>query len=329
MVEREVRAQFREVIVHTIKTTYATVWAQFPPELQPNIEGIESRIRVGPLKAKGRLRIHPKMNPANRAEIQQELRRLEREKSLKQVTLTDYKTGTTTFHEALYDSPELQVRGVVFHAIADSCLITNRVIPPQYYTEWQKSRAIGVLEHLFSNVKHRPRIEETEIRKFGFRELLMAQGSRKSSKKGRSKGRSRRSKKAMYAVSDLYSSPYILDLNQLFPVGFEIVTDQILTLGGDIQAFDVNLALGMLSSRPHEDHPIFAIRFFELAKEIGWRLMLTSLLSGDINTVVSSFDTRLPGRGDEALDYLLTAMYEDEKTLTDIGYLLQWILRRY
>ena len=271
------------------------VWSSpdFPEQLRPDITQISENYQIGrPAEWIGDLPIHPAIPSPLRNRMLEVKDSYDQYFFKNKISFFDPDTGRTVFHPLLFNTPTLLKRTIYHEAITAKFGSTQRKTPDRYSRQEEQlvSDALAGL----SVSDHVP-LRTTVIDQMGFRKLLMADG---------------------YALADLVP-PEVVDLNEMLPVAFEIITDQVMRFTGSLEVFSARLRSRALHLDSEEDHPQFAATFFRFSRHSDWRWILGAFTTTEYDDVVSNFDELFGERGSMYLSQLVEAMVVDETHITD------------
>lgn len=294
LLHAESESSLEQLRAHLMKA-HERVWSlpSFPESLRPDVGEIASLYKIGrPTEIQKELVIHPAIPLPLRDNLltakQMDDRSIEEQGKIARF---DPDSGRTVFHPILFNIEALLKR-TVYHEAAHSITDRTQRLTPSQYSSWESEMVKNALEYL--GVSDAIPFHSTFINKMGFRKILMADG---------------------YALVDIMPLE-ILRLNEVFPIGFEIITDQVVREHGSLEEFESVLRSGKVKLDSYEDYPLFAARFLDLSRMSDWRLILSSFISGEFEDVDSHFSQMFGNRGSTYLTQLLEAMIVDEETIS-------------
>lgn len=269
------------------------VWSKpsFPAEHRPDVDHLSQNLFIG-TKPDPCLQIHPHIRPELRESIIAGMRAFELENAENKIAWYDPRNREIIIFPEALQCPEILLQRFIAHEAATDTSCSIQEITSSSYSEDRKSRATLFLKEAFAK-KKRPRIRKTRIEKMGFRELLF---------------------EGPYAISEIFRTPLILHVNEVYPVIFEIVSAHILKKNGDIDLFDRDSKAGQLGILPYEIYLQFTERLNNTMKYIDWRDILTAFGTGDFYRTPEILEgaSSVSVDGNKVFSYLSNGMIIDE-----------------
>lgn len=297
MISEQERAHHITRVQDQLQKASRLVWENpgFPVAHRPDIDYLKSRIKIDNHRTP--IRFHPAIKPEILTDLREQAVQLATHNSQTHVTWYDTTTRAITFHTKTLEASDETIRRFSYHAVALDNLNKDITIHAAAYSDNQKRRVDAVLQEAF-DPRNTMRLEQTTIVKPGFREYLLVDGQ---------------------FVCDLTPTEAIA-MDQLYPTAFELITNQIVRHGGDINAFDLAAANGHLKAFGEDDHPHFTRRFFQALQFIDWRYLLDALKTGDLPEAVAILDAhaKRPAEGSGIFMALFETMAADEQMISSV-----------
>ena len=178
-------------------------------------------------------------------------------------------TRATIYHPRLLKGPEDDLRRSVYNSAGADISLKYTVVTPDQYSNEDREFIASALTEVFvpgANIS----LSQTEIHQSGYRRIMTTSG---------------------YVIGEMAPREVML-FNEMYPVAFELITDQIMRRQGDFQAFEMDAKSGRLRLKdPHLDpNASFAHVLFAALRHIDWRDILTALNMNDIENSVDHLE---------------------------------------
>jgi len=280
------------------------VWQNdnFPSAHRPDVPFLKSHLRVvsdirGAMRETS-LVFDPDIKLSIRKKLELSLRDYSASMGRAKIAWHDNTSGVISLSQEALLYGEFALVRILAHEAATHTACFERKIYPSQYSESQKKQVEQILKDAFDK-KKRPTVADTVIAKEGFRHLLMRRG----------RG----------VIAELYPSPLIPIINEVYPNAFEMVTAYLTIYNFD--EFNSLARMGRLPFLDYESSPLFARNLRTVWQFFDWQRVLDAFLPGQIQECYDHFlvsPRRLisPFRWEEdpamAVDYLVSALAVDE-----------------
>jgi hypothetical protein len=292
-VEREVQVyRFSQFLTDADRR----VWSKpgFPEHHRPDVPSLSHGIRIG-TGIESHFEPHPGLKPEVLEMFRTNLQELR--ESSNSAAFYDILTRQLTFNPILAFGPDDHARRFAYHEAASD--ISNRMvlISPEEFTSWERARAEAILREGFAD-GNRPTLDELHIARSGFLRYLMM---------------------GDYLLSSLLPAD-IHYADEAYPTIHEIVTDQIIRRGGDVEYFDSDAKSGKVRIVGRESHLRFSSMLFRVMTMVDWRDLLDAYKTGELKEAAVLINDRTgEDIGSGIIIELFNAMKEDEETIEDVN----------
>lgn len=293
----------REIQVHRMQGLLSAAdriaWSRpsFPGEHRPDVAALSPKIGIGTNVAQ-ELEPHPQMRPEVLEYFQKSAARARAVSN--KVAWYDFSTREMILNPLLVGGPDDEVLKVIYHEAATD--ISNRasVVLPSQFSPDEIVRVREVLQAAFPPGAA-PSIDEASITRSGFKKYIIV---------------------GEFLISMFYPAE-IENFDEVYPTVHEMVTDQIVRRGGDVEYFDSDAKSGQLRTVGFESHQSFAGMLFRVLTVIDWRDLLSAFKTGDFHDTLAVLEKTAYNKdyGAGILAELFTAMKEDEELIERVNRL--------
>lgn len=283
------KSQLRQITTGT----FSKSWSKFPVELQPDIDTIAPLITIGALK-NDELLVHPAIPEPLRSQIVRSKNEFSENLSPSQIAKHDPRTRIIAVRpEALiFEKPRLN--RIIYHEVGEDVFSHEQNISYDRLSPPDKKKVKELVEIIFKGSMDP---KNTYVCQLGFRKILMEGG---------------------YAITDILSQE-VVDLNEIFPTAFEMITEQLQIRNGDTDLLEKHIKEGKIKSTQFEDHPYFFDTLFSVLRGMNWKQFLMIFKSGEIEDLIKGFEANFGKKSSKMLNKLLSAMMYDENLLKSIN----------